>query len=60
MRKLNGIETKLKINSKELVIGDIVKIESNQIFTCDIIITTGECLINEAVLTGESMPVNKS
>lgn len=42
-----------------MVIGDIVKIEKNKVFTCDMIILKGECLINQAVLTGESMPIHK-
>jgi P-type E1-E2 ATPase len=40
--------------------GDLVVIEANQQLPCDIILLQGSCVINEASLTGESIPVLKS
>lgn len=47
-----------KLDVKELVPGDKVTIAAGKA-TCDIVITSGECLVDEAVLSGESVPVAK-
>ena len=60
MRVVNGTQTTLQINSKELVIGDIIVLEPNTQMNCDIMLIKGSCLINESVITGESIPVTKS
>ena len=49
----------IEIESKDILIGDIVFIESNQKLTCDLLLLEGNCLVNEALLTGESVPINK-
>lgn len=50
----------MRISSRQLVIGDIVRIQNGDLFTVDMIIVKGSCLVSEAVLTGEANPVRKS
>ena len=40
--------------------GDIFIIEDDKIAPCDFIIINGSCVINEAILTGESAAVMKN
>ncbi|ORX77383.1 hypothetical protein BCR32DRAFT_295634 [Anaeromyces robustus] len=49
------------IDSSELVPGDVLVIAPDELETlpCDAIILKGDCIVNESMLTGESMPVNK-
>lgn len=47
-------------SSKHLVPGDIIIVEDDRIAPCDFIITNGSCVINEAILTGESAAVLKN
>lgn len=46
------------IDAKLLVVGDRFKIQNGKI-PCDCIIVKGQCIMNEAILTGESVPVVK-
>lgn len=46
IRTVNNIKTSLRIKSEELVLGDIVVVEDNQIQTCDLLLLKGECLVN--------------
>ncbi|KAI8924811.1 hypothetical protein BC831DRAFT_463710 [Entophlyctis helioformis] len=48
--------------SEELVPGDLFELESGlvPIVPCDAILLEGDCIINESMLTGESLPVSKS
>jgi cation-transporting ATPase 13A2 len=39
--------------------GDIVEIPENCLMPCDIVLLSGQCIMNEAMLTGESIPVIK-
>ncbi|XP_043917761.1 polyamine-transporting ATPase 13A2 isoform X2 [Protopterus annectens] len=49
------------INSMELVPGDCIIIPTDGIlFPCDAALLTGECMVNESMLTGESVPVMKT
>ncbi|ORY75599.1 hypothetical protein LY90DRAFT_332648, partial [Neocallimastix californiae] len=50
------------IDSSDLVPGDIMIIAPNEleIFPCDAILLKGDCIVNESILTGESMPVKKT
>ena len=48
-----------KINSQELVPGDILRISDDLVFPCDLIVLEGSCLVVESVITGESIPVSK-
>lgn len=50
-----------KISSKDLVPGDIYAVEhSLNSIPADSILISGDCIINEGMLTGESVPVSKS
>ncbi|CAK79482.1 unnamed protein product (macronuclear) [Paramecium tetraurelia] len=50
----------ITIESKELIPGDLLIIEGHTKISCDCILIEGNCVMNEAVLTGESVPINKS
>ncbi|KAG0585432.1 hypothetical protein KC19_2G011200 [Ceratodon purpureus] len=45
--------------SRKLVPGDLVKIRSDWLLPCDLLIIKGFCVCNESALTGEAMPVQK-
>ena len=47
------------ISSAELLPGDFIKIIENQSLPCDLIAMSGISIVNEALLTGESIPVMK-
>jgi len=47
-------------DSSDLVPGDIIKIPESIILPCDIVLLFGSCIVNEAMLTGESIPVMKA
>ncbi|SCU84504.1 LAFA_0D10308g1_1 [Lachancea sp. 'fantastica'] len=51
----------VQINSSDLVPGDIYEISDPSLnsFPCDSLLLTGDCIINESMLTGESVPVTK-
>ncbi|ODV78077.1 putative cation-transporting ATPase [Suhomyces tanzawaensis NRRL Y-17324] len=50
-----------QIDSNELVPGDVFEVDpSLSVVPCDAILINGECVINESMLTGESVPVTKS
>ena len=48
------------IPSKNLVSGDIFLITNEMKLPCDSILLSGSCIVNESMLTGESLPVQKS
>lgn len=48
------------IESKNLVPGDLLLIEGHSKISCDCILIEGNCVMNEAILTGESVPINKT
>ncbi|EGR27385.1 hypothetical protein IMG5_196550, partial [Ichthyophthirius multifiliis] len=50
---------KQTISSLELVPGDIMEIPDGQIMPCDLIMLNGSAVINESMLTGESIPIIK-
>lgn len=45
---------------REIVFGDIIFLEEDQIVPCDLIVIEGSAIVNEAMLTGESIPVIKT
>ncbi|KAL9048846.1 MAG: hypothetical protein Q9162_007517 [Coniocarpon cinnabarinum] len=49
------------VESAELVPGDIYEITDPSLsqFPCDSLLLTGDCIVNESMLTGESVPVSK-
>lgn len=50
----------IKVSSSELVPGDIMEIPDSKIMPCDAILINGLCIMNESMLTGESIPVVKN
>ncbi|KAL4505183.1 hypothetical protein ABPG72_016250 [Tetrahymena utriculariae] len=54
------IKGKQEISSLNLVPGDIIEIPDGQILPCDVILLNGSCVMNESMLTGESIPIIKS
>ena len=50
----------LEIDSSNLVPGDVVEIPENTAMPCDFVLLTGSCIVNESMLTGESIPVIKN
>jgi cation-transporting ATPase 13A2 len=60
IRKINNVEARIVIPSEDIVIGDIILIRPKQNLKCDVMLIKGSCLINQAVLTGESMPITKT
>ena len=55
----NGFWT--QTNSDDLVPGDVFEIDpSLSIIPCDALLINGECVVNESMLTGESVPVSKT
>ncbi len=47
------------IDARELVLGDVVKIELGRQVLSDGIVLSGSCEANESMLTGESVPIKK-
>jgi cation-transporting P-type ATPase 13A2 len=55
-KESNLVET----NSVDLVPGDIIETPENCSMPCDIALLSGTCIVNESMLTGESIPVIKN
>ncbi|XP_072330410.1 probable cation-transporting ATPase 13A4 [Scyliorhinus torazame] len=50
-----------KVPSSELAPGDVFLVTGNkQILSCDAVLIHGGCIVNESMLTGESIPVTKT
>jgi cation-transporting P-type ATPase 13A2 len=57
----DGNENNLKkVDSSELVPGDVIEIPEMTSMPCDLVLLTGSCIVNESMLTGESIPVIKN
>ncbi|KAF5301425.1 hypothetical protein FQA39_LY02154 [Lamprigera yunnana] len=53
--------TETTFDSKHLVPGDLLVIPpTGCVMTCDAVLLTGNCIVNESSLTGESIPVTKT
>ena len=48
-----------KIDTSEVKVGDKMLVKAGESFCCDGVIVEGESNVNESMLTGESMPVDK-
>ncbi|KAF1822987.1 uncharacterized protein K489DRAFT_319905 [Dissoconium aciculare CBS 342.82] len=50
------------IESSELVPGDVYEVTDPNLaqFPCDSLLLSGDCIVNESMLTGESVPVSKT
>ncbi|XP_075747083.1 polyamine-transporting ATPase 13A3 isoform X2 [Rhipicephalus microplus] len=58
VRANNEVE---EVPSGDLVPGDVICVPaSGCLMTCDAVLTAGNCLVNESLLTGESVPVVKT
>ena len=55
------LPTETEISSVELVPGDVIllPITGGFIMECDAILVEGSCVVNESMLTGESIPITK-
>ncbi len=60
VRKDTNGESQTTVAQKSLKIGDIVAVGTGESVPCDGVIEDGETLIDESLLTGESLPVKKS
>ena len=60
VRLMQRNNTSREINSTELVPGDVVVVPEGSSLPCDVILLTGSAIVNESMLTGESIPVMKS
>ncbi|NXD42580.1 AT132 ATPase, partial [Copsychus sechellarum] len=59
VRRSGGEE--LVVSSAELVPGDCIRLPAaGALLPCDAVLLTGECMVNESLLTGESVPVMKT
>ncbi|NXJ85939.1 AT132 ATPase, partial [Trogon melanurus] len=59
VRRRNGEE--MVVSSAELVPGDCINLPTDgTLVPCDAALLTGECMVNESMLTGESVPVMKT
>ena len=50
----------VELSSEELVPGDIIRVPEGAVLPCDMILLEGSCVVDESVLTGESVPVMKA
>lgn len=49
------------ISSEELVPGDLIELPKHQAtLVCDAVLLSGQCILNESMLTGESVPITKT
>ena len=56
-----GLLTAMEISSVELVPGDVILLSTSGGFMmeCDAVLIEGTCVVNESMLTGESIPITK-
>lgn len=58
-RELNTKHVGRNVSSVELVPGDLIDIANIHTVPCDAMLVSGDCILNESMLTGESVPVSK-
>lgn len=51
----------MELSSKELVPGDLLLLPTGggYMMECDAVLVEGTCVVNESMLTGESIPITK-
>lgn len=49
-----------EIDSSDLVPGDVIEVTPDEKVPCDLVLLEGQCLIDESLLTGESVPMLKN
>ncbi|ADM11026.1 P-ATPase-V [Encephalitozoon intestinalis ATCC 50506] len=47
------------VSSEDLFPGDVIRIKSTMSVPCDLLLVKGSCAVNEAMLSGESVPLAK-
>ena len=60
IQRVEGEQKFVTIDSELLVPGDVVLVPDAKNLPCDMILLTGSVIVNEAMLTGESIPVMKA
>lgn len=55
----NDNESLLTVCSEDLVPGDVIVVPNNCTMPCDAVLLSGSCIVNESMLTGESVPMRK-
>ncbi|XP_040581274.1 polyamine-transporting ATPase 13A3 [Lepeophtheirus salmonis] len=60
MTRFQPNEENDELDPVHLVPGDVLVIKDNQVLPCDAVIISGSVLVNESMLTGESVPVSKT
>ena len=53
-------QKKQVLSSFNLIPGDVIEVPENELMPCDIILLNGTCIMNESMLTGESIPIVKT
>ena len=53
------LDVEEEIPSEDLVPGDIIAVKNMSIMQCDAVLINGNVIVNESMLTGESVPVTK-
>ncbi|XP_076451738.1 polyamine-transporting ATPase 13A3-like isoform X2 [Babylonia areolata] len=57
----NGTDDFTDIPEHQLAPGDVIVVPAHGcVMTCDAVLITGTCIVNESMLTGESVPVTKT
>ncbi|EER00609.1 Cation-transporting ATPase, putative [Perkinsus marinus ATCC 50983] len=49
----------VEVGSQDVVLGDLVRVEEQDPLPCDGIVVSGTVIVNESMLTGEPMPIQK-
>lgn len=55
-----GLETTKTIDTDRLLPGDVFVVQPGMHVPADAVLVQGGCLVNESMLTGESLPINKT
>jgi P-type E1-E2 ATPase len=58
-RKQGSESIELKIKYEDLLPGDVFEVQNNYTIPVDCVLVRGELVMNEGMLTGESVPITK-